>query len=85
MTIVEVINWNSILVQVLRVFFTGAVLGLLWSLGDFVGGWNKALSLQVGERISNRSFSWKRVAHGLFMILGMLLVASGFFFAIKFL
>ena len=108
MMIVTGINWNSRSARLLGVFFTGAVLGLLWSLSDFAfmqrfagwivfavlgtplyfiaeAVWAQALSQQIGERISSREFSWKRVAQGLGMSLGILLVASSFYFAIRFL
>ena len=53
-----------------------AILGLaLYGIGEVI--WGKILSPESGRQISKQGFSWKRVGHGLFLYLGVLLIASG--------
>jgi hypothetical protein len=64
-------------------FFTGimgwivfAILGLaLYGIGEVI--WGKILSAESGRQISKQGFSWKRVGYGLFLYLGVFLIASG--------
>jgi hypothetical protein len=56
-----------------------AVVGLaLYGIGEVI--WGKILSAETGGRISKQAFSWKRVGYGLFLYLGVLLIASGVYF-----
>ena len=53
-----------------------AILGIaLYGIGEVI--WGKILSAESGRQISKQSFSWKRVGYGLFLYLGVLLIASG--------
>lgn len=53
----------------------------LYAIGEELSG--KVLSEETGHRISDRSFSWKRILVGLFFFSGVFGTASAIYFLIK--
>jgi hypothetical protein len=57
-----------------------AIVGLpVYVIGEVI--WDKAFSMEAGERISKKASSWKRVGYALVLYLSMLLIASVLYFS----
>jgi hypothetical protein len=53
----------------------------LYAIGEALS--DRVLSVEAGQLISDRSFSWKRISVGLFLFIGVFGTASGIYFLLK--
>jgi hypothetical protein len=63
-----ILGWLALIIVGLPLYFVGELAG------------SEAFSPERGEKLSKKTFSWKRVWYGLFLLLSVLLVAASLYY-----